>query len=72
MKAEGYPLKRCIARAAILAGIALSAMVMGQAGTTWAEDKPPRQSAKEADQAMKELMAKRAAVRGVTTRGHSP
>jgi hypothetical protein len=36
-----------------------------------AQDKPPRQSPREADQAMRELMQKRTAVRGVTTRGLS-
>jgi hypothetical protein len=41
--------------------------------STWAlaADAPPRQSTKEADQAMKQLMEKRHAVRGVTTRGKS-
>ncbi|MFI5399675.1 MAG: hypothetical protein ACHQZQ_01310, partial [SAR324 cluster bacterium] len=36
-----------------------------------AADKPPTQSAKEADSALKQIMAKRFAVRGVTARGQT-
>jgi hypothetical protein len=70
---EGWCCPRPIhlVRAVMLLGMALLVLVWGSGGALRAEDKPARQSAKEADQAMKELMKKRSAIRGVTTRGQS-
>jgi hypothetical protein len=54
---------------ALRGGVLLALLLGCVSALALAADAPPRQSPKEADQAMKQLMEKRHAVRGVTTRG---
>jgi len=58
-------------RLIVRAGVVLTLLTGGVWTLGRAADTPPHQSAKEADAALKQIMEKRNAVRGVTTRGQS-